>query len=467
MNQSIDDIKIGLLPCMLDLYNRLSPTANECLTKSFKREISNLETDGLEFTLSSLACTQEQVEAECGKLIDKDIDLIVVALAAYCPSGVIAPALLNVNTPILLWPTPTILELDPEKYDPETELLNHGVHAVQDLANTLRKNNKAFGVIHGHWQQESFKEEFENWAKAAKAIRSLQKSNPLQIGGEFADMLDLQIGSDAFIKKLGITHKEVSPDEYHEIWQNVTDEQIEACIKDYRATFVIGDDLDNDLLNKAARGSISLKAVMKKYNSSAAGLNFLGLCNDSRIAEPLHIAGCAIMSEGFGYAGEGDWVTAAFVYAMQQTCGIASFSEIFSVGYANNRILLKHWGEGNFAMAGEKPNLYKSRCNDLYDAEFATVEFEFEQGEITLLNLNSTPDGSGQIITITGAITDDHTPKANGPRALFKPDCEDVRTLLTDYAYNGGSHHQALVMEDYTVVAEKICRLAGWKYIRL
>jgi len=467
MNKKTNDIHIGILPGLLDLYNRLAPEADVRLTKSFNQEILNLKADGIKFTLSPIVCTQEQVKAECEKLLERDVDLIVVALAPYCPSGVLAPALLNTNTPVLLWPTQTMFELEPEKYDAEIELLNHGVHAVQDLANTLRKNNKAFGVIHGHWKQNDFKEEFVNWAKAAKAVRSIQKANPVQIGGHFDDMLDLQIGSDAFTGQLGIKHKEISTDEFYKVFNAVEDDQIAECVKAYRRTFEIDNELKKDVLNKAARGEISLREVMEEYNSSAFGLNFLELCNDSNLAEPLHVAGSVLMSEGFGYAGEGDWVTAAFVYAMQQVFGIASFSEIFSVGYADNRLVLKHWGEGNFAMAREKPKLANSKFTDINDAEFALVDFEFEPGQITLLNLNSTPNGQGQIITITGEITKDNLPKASGPRAVFKPDCEDVRKLLTNYAYNGGSHHLALVRDNGTVIAEKINRLAGWKHISL
>lgn len=467
MKNRSENIHIGILPGMADLYNRLCPELGKDLMKFFNQEAANLKADGIEFTLSPLVCTREQVKVECEKLLNKDVDLIVIALAPYCPSGTLAPSLLKINTPILLWPTQTMFKLEPEKYDNTTILMNHGVHAVQDLANTLRKNNKNFGVIHGHWKQNDFKEELANWAKAAKAIRSMQKANPAQIGGHFEDMLDLQIGSDTFIDRLGIKHKEISLDEYYKIWINVKDEQIEECIKAYRATFEIGDDLENDILSKAARGEISLRAVMEEYNSSAFGLNFLELCNETRIAEPLHVAGSVLMSEGFGYAAEGDWVTATFVYAMQQVFGIASFSEMFSVGYADNRLVLKHWGEGNFAISRQKPKLLSSEFVDINKTEFVIVDFEFEPGQITLLNINSTPDGCGQIITITGEITTDNLPKASGPRAVFKPDCEDVRKLLTDYAYNGGSHHLALVKANGTVVAEKICRLAGWKHISL
>lgn len=467
MSKKTKDIHIGILAGMADLYNRVLPELPRQLNILLEQLPENLKADNLEFLTGNVACTKEQFEIEVKKLVDKDVDLIVVSLAPYCASGVMIPTLLKTNVPLLLWPTQTIFKLEPENYDMSAIMLNHGVHAVQDLSNVLRKNDKAFGLIHGHWKQDDFKKEFVAWAKAARAIRSMAKANPVQIGGHFEDMLDLQIGSDAFINKLGTKHTKISLDEFYETFNAVPQEKIEQYVSSYRSKFVISDSFEKDILNKAARGDIALRKVMEKYNSSAFGLNFLELCNDSRIAEPLHVAGSVQMSEGLGYAGEGDWVTATFVYAMQRVFDIASFSEIFSVGYDDNRLVLRHWGEGNFAMAREETELLSSEFADINKAEFAIVDFEFEPGQTTLLNLNSTPDGCGQIITITGEITKDNLPKTDGPRAVFKPACKDVRELLTNYAYNGGSHHLALVKDDGTAIAEKICKLAGWKHLDL
>jgi L-arabinose isomerase len=209
---------------------------------------------------------------------------------------------------------------------------------------------------------------------------------------------------------------------------------------------------------------VALRALLEHADSRACGLNFLELCNDEHVADGLHVAASMLMSEGLGYAGEGDWVTAVLVRGMQEGFGIASFSEVFSIGYDDNRLLLKHWGEGNFAMARAKPRLLASKFTDRQTAEFAIVDFEFEPGPAMLVNLNSTAEGRGQLVSIRGRIDEDPLPQIDGPRAVFKPDRDNVSDLLTDYAYAGGSHHLALVKGAPVDVLEKVCRLAGWVY---
>jgi L-arabinose isomerase len=248
MKTSVENIRIGILPGMADLYNRLSPGLRDRLTQFFKGEIENLKTDGLEFILNDVVCTVEQVDAGCSRLIELDVDLIVPALAPYCPSGVLAPAFLQLDTPILLWPAQGIFELKPDLYDSSAVIMNHGVHGVQDLANVLRRKGKFFGVIHGHWRQDSFRRELFSWAQAARAIQSMRKSNPVQIGGHFKDMLDLQIGSDEFIEKLGVTHKAVSLNDFVDVLKKIEDGRLEKRIASYRTLFEINSGINDALL---------------------------------------------------------------------------------------------------------------------------------------------------------------------------------------------------------------------------
>ncbi|MHC4122944.1 MAG: L-arabinose isomerase family protein [Planctomycetota bacterium] len=460
-------LKVGILPSIAELYNRVWPEVKNRLDNFIKELVSKLEDENLEVQSTEVVSTLESVGANCRKLEAENVDLLIVVLAAYCPSGVLAPALKEVKTPVLLWPAQSMFELKGQDYDMDTVLLNHGVHGLQDLANVLGKSKKAFGVIHGHLKQKDFKEELCEWAKAGRAIRAMQKANPIQIGGHFRDMLDLQIGDDEFIRQMGAEPKIITPAEFVRVLNEPDEKMIKEYVNNYKTVFEIADDVTEELLIKTAKGEIALSQIMQQENSFACSLNFLQLCNDRHIADGLHVAASRLMCQGYGYSGEGDWVTAMLIRGMQQVFGIASFSEIFSVGYADNQLVLKHWGEGNFAMAREKPKLCVSCLEDTITAKFAIVDFEFKPGLATLVNLNSTAKGNGQLISIAGQITEGHLPKVNGPRAIFKPAFKDVRELLTEYAYNGGSHHLALINADCADVLNKMSRLTGWKYINL
>ena len=464
MTSQTDPLRIGLLLPVADLYHRLWSDIDQALESLGAQVANRLRDSGLDAFCSLPVSVPQDVEAACGDLDGKEVDLLMVALGPYCPSGVLVPALTESRIPVLLWPMQSIPRLEPQKYDAETIKLNHGVHAVQDLANVLGKTAKPFGVIHGHHEQTGFPTGLKSWAQAGRIVRAMQNAHPVQVGGHFDQMLDLQVGHDEFVRRMGIIPEVVSGCEFADLIAEVTDEQTAEYMERYRRTFEIDSSAEGMLLRKTARGEVALRALLEHTDSRACGLNFLELCNDQRVADGLHVAASMLMNEGLGYAGEGDWVTAVLVRGMQQGFGVASFSEVFSIGYDDNRLLLKHWGEGNFAMARAKPRLLASKFTDRHDAEFVIVDFEFEPGPATLVNLNSTAEGKGQLISVGGRIDEDHLPRIDGPRAVFKPDRNSVSDLLTEYAYAGGSHHLALIKGAPVDVLEKVCRLAGWVY---
>ncbi len=464
----INKIKVGILPCMADLYNKLfKPDCIEELKQFASSLPGAIGSELAQFEVGGLSSTQEQISAEAAKLAANGIDMLIIMLAPYCPSGAIVPAVTESKIPVLLWPAQTMYELDAQTFGPAQINLNHGVHAVQDIANVLRKQGKPFGILHRHYLEADFREEFEQWVKAAKAYTAFVKSNPIQVGGHFVNMFDLQIADAQFICDCGIKMTSYDLCGLKAQLELISDSEISMRVKDYENEFVISCDVSDEMLKTTARGELAIEAMMTKADSKACGINFQTLCNASDIGDAMHIAASRLMAKGKGYAGEGDWVTAAFIYAMQSALGAASFSEIFSVDYKGGRVLLKHWGEANTVMARQKAGMLKSQFNEDNKAQFCVADMEFMPGAATLINLNADPQGMGQLISIFGEIADDPMPNLPGPRALFKPQCPDIHKVLDDYAYNGGSHHIALVYGCAGGMLTKLSKLTGWSYLSL
>jgi L-arabinose isomerase len=468
MTESISPLRIALVTPLADLYNRLWPDIGNSLYALAMRMAQALQVKGeLVVTCHRPISTETQFSTLFQDLARDEWDLVIVALAPYCPSGVQIQALLETPLPLLLWPMQEILELKPDQYDNKTIKLNHGVHAVQDLAGVLARHGRTFGVIHGHAQQADFRAAVLAWAQAGHMLRAMQKSSPLQLGGHFEQMLDLQIGDMPFVHDMGLVPTVISLDALVDLIGSIDESAVQEHLMLYGSLFDVDQGVNSPLLARTARGDLALHRLLEQHSSQTCAVNFLTLCNDARIGDGLHVAASRLMGAGGGYAGEGDWITAVLVRAMQQGFGCASFSEMFSVGYVDNRILLKHWGEGNIRMARAQPRMIRSQFMDQRKAEFAIADFEFVPGPAMLVNLNATPDGKGRIISVMGRITDDHLPNVEGPRAVFKPNAEDVRELLNRYAYAGGTHHLALVYEPNSDVLEKFCLLSGWQYIAL
>jgi L-arabinose isomerase len=461
--KTTNSYQLGILPVMLDLYNRLAPSLRGKLNEFIGSLGSYLSNERLEVIVSPVACTESEVRKAHEYLLTSEVDLLVVAHVSYCPSGVLEGLLMETPLPVLLWPAQSMAKLDPAQYDLHAVMENHGVHGTQDLANVLRRRGRAFGVIHGHHTAPTFREELIGWLQAGRAVRAFWTAKPVRIGDAFEHMLDLQIDNADFLRRSGLCVQEIEIDELAEQMNKADEASVRQAVQRYQTNFGVSRDIRCDLLKQTARGEMALRAILDGHDSRAVGLNFLTLCNDPRVGDSLHVPASILMSEGFGYAGEGDWVTAALVYAMQEAFGEASFTEIFSVGYLDHRLVLKHWGEGNPVLARSRPRLLRSTFSDSRDAEFAIVDFEFRPGRAVLANLNVANSGRGQLLVIPGTIEGDFLPNATGPRAVFKPDTPNVCDVLNRYARLGGSHHLVLVYGQDEGSLIRLAELSGWE----
>jgi L-arabinose isomerase len=155
-----------------------------------------------------------------------------------------------------------------------------------------------------------------------------------------------------------------------------------------------------------------------------------------------------LMAEGLGFAGEGDLIGAAGTFLLNQLCPPASFSEIFTIDFRGNGLLLSHMGEANVAMARPDRRLAlvarptpitRTRARQL------ALVTTFAPGPATLCALALGPAGRWRLIASQVEIAD------FGPLSLPVPHTKiitssDVRAWLTDYAQAGGPHHHALAL---------------------
>ena len=78
-------------------------------------------------------------------------------------------------------------------------------------------------------------------------MKSLCSAHPVQIGGHFEDMLDLQINDTGFMYELGITPYVESLDSFSKRIEDV--EETDAIINRYREVFELADNVTDEILN--------------------------------------------------------------------------------------------------------------------------------------------------------------------------------------------------------------------------
>ena len=188
-------------------------------------------------------------------------------------------------------------------------------------------------------------------------------------------------------------------------------------------------------------------------------MNFLSLSGDGRCGTLPFLGINRLMGEGLGYAGEGDTVTAAHMAQMRQLCGAANFTEIFTIDYDHNRMLMMHMQECNPALARSDHRIELLR-KDFWAPgvePYVGMRFTLEPGPVTLTCI--VPDGSGSFFYIAyEAEIEDMLPLANMDVAHWVVTLnEPAGDFLTRYSMAGGPHHLVSVPGRR---AERLAKLA-------
>jgi L-arabinose isomerase len=163
---------------------------------------------------------------------------------------------------------------------------NQGVHGAQDTANAILRMGIKCPIITEEWHSEEFK--------------------------KFVDIL----GDDAaFTRKIGPQINQEYIGEVYRYMETATEEEINAVIEENRKNFYIDPNLSEESHRYAARLQIGFKKFLVNKGYDGFTAHFDVFKGDGRFKQIPMMAASNLMAEGYGYAAEGDAITASLVAA--------------------------------------------------------------------------------------------------------------------------------------------------------
>ncbi len=346
--------KVGLLPLYIKLYDDFG--TNRTLLDGFHAQvIEKLEKEGLEVIAAPVCRIKDEFQDAVDNFVKNGAEAIVTLHLAYSPSLESIDALCSVDLPIVVLDTTLDLSLSKE-FSKAPIGSNHGIHGVMDMCNLLKRRAKNYVVVAGHFDNSDVLKRTVDSVKACVSAKAMNGLKVGSFGGSFAGMGDFIIEDSAIKERLGVEVINISDAEMLSAVQSVTEKEISDEIECYKANFVMPEEVDMNALVVSVKASLATRNIIEQKGLDAFSVNFLGV-NKNNLGNMPFIEACLQMQKGVGYAGEGDILTASFVGALLKTMKDVSFVEIFCPDWKENRILISHMGEMNFAVLRDKPKL--------------------------------------------------------------------------------------------------------------
>jgi len=461
--------KVGLLGLTLEFYERNGPETRQGRERWVRKrvlpalaEVADVRFDGAVFTREDIERTVSEYEAD-------GVEALLVMLLTYSTSLSAAPALKDTRLPVIVWNTQELHTVD-GSYGPEALTANHGVHGTFDLCNVLVRAGAPFGYLTSHLDDEGAVDELGESLRVAAAVTRLRRMRLGLLGYPFPGMGDFGLDTTHLATTLGCAWEALSVADFIRRAAEADADETGKLVSEYRAQYEVADDIGDDDLAAAARAEIALRSLIAEHRLDAYSYQFLAFGQDDRTETLPFVAASRLLAEGVGFGGEGDLISAAFSAVLNHVQPPAGFSEIFTIDFGGNGVLLSHMGEANAAMAPKDKRirlLRRARPIVPVRSSQLVLAVNYAPGEATLAALTLT--GGARWRIIAAAVTIMETPpmpKLDVPRALVR--CRgDVREFLTAYAKAGGPHHLAVCYGDARRKLRLLAELIGAEYVEV
>jgi len=358
-----------------------------------------------------------------------------------------------------------------ETIDMDFMNLNQSAHGDREYGFINARLNKQNKIVVGYWERPEVQQQIAQWMDVAAAYNESFNikvarfgDNMRNVGVTEGDKIEAQIQFGWTVDYFGIG-------DLVRYVNAVTEEEINDLFAEYADAyeFVYGDysveDWESSVKVQASY-EIAIKRFLDEGGYSAFTTNFEDLYGMKQLPG---LAVQRLMAQGYGFAGEGDWKTAALdrllkVMSHNQSTG---FMEDYTYELAPGResVLQSHMLEVDPTLAVNKPKLIVSPLGIGNREDPARLVFDGKQGEGVVVSMADFGTHYKLLINEVSAFEPEvpapHLPVA---RVLWniKPNFQDG---VKAWIENGGGHHTVLSLNLTTDQIVGYAKLVNLEYV--
>jgi L-arabinose isomerase len=437
--------RISVLGLSLELYRRAVPGYLDRLEGSLRQFVGQLAGD-IVVADQTLCTTPEHVARAVARAEAADSDALLIIPLSYTTSMTSVPVLLGTALPLVIWDTQLAHTIG-RNYSFDDLLMNHVTQGTQDLTSTLLRHGRAFGLVTGHFRDVEVLAEVHEWLAAARAAAFARTLRVGLLGEPFEGMGDFTVEEQSLRQAWGPAIVRLSFDRLYELSRQAESEEVAALMAADRALFDVAPSLGEDAHHLSAVLELALRRLVAEEHLDALTMNFLAFIDDGRFGTLPFLGVNKLLSEGLGYAGEGDVATAAHMAQMRMLAGCANFTEIYTVDYRNCRLMMSHMQECNPALArrDRRIRLIPKKFWAPGVAPYVGMHFTLEPGPVTITCVVPKSDGGFGYVAREAVVVDmEPLPDFDIPHWMVQLD-ESPRLFLNRYCVAGGIHHLVAV----------------------
>ncbi|PYZ95968.1 L-arabinose isomerase [Alteribacter lacisalsi] len=416
-------------------------------------EIAGTLSDTLPFPLRAkkVVTTEEEITAVCREAnAAPECAGVIMWMHTFSPAKRWIQGLIELKKPMLHFHTQHHESIPWETIDMDFMNLNQSAHGDREfgfIATRLKKNRR---VIAGHWKHSGTQQEIAGWMRTMTAVQESRQLKVARIGDNMRGVAVTEGDKVQAQQDFGWTVDGFGIGDINQAAGQFTDSDVEQRFTEYKEMYHIPEGKMSDSSFKQsvlgqARIELGIEIFLKENGYHAFTTTFEDLYGMDQLPG---LAAQRLMEKGYGFAGEGDWKTAALLRMIKTLTNNerTSFMEDYTYHFTPEgvQVLGSHMLEVCPTIAADTPEVAVHPLGIGGKNNPARLIFDGIQGEAVNVSL---VDMGGRFRFILNEVTavsiPGKTPELPVAKVLWEPK-PDFKTAAEAWIYAGGAHHTVL-----------------------
>lgn len=398
---------------------------------------------------------------------------VIAWMHTFSPAKMWITGLKLLQKPLLHLHTQYNRDIPWDSIDMDFMNLNQSAHGDREfgfMVSRLRKNRK---VVVGHWQDPEVISQVESWTRVAAGWADWQGARFVRFGDNMRYVAVTDGDKVEAEYKFGFSVNTHGIGDLVKVINEVEESAINQLIEAYKESYSIADSLLNQK-QQSLRDAARIEAGMRQFLQDGGYKGFSDTFEDLHGMKQLPgIAAQRLMADGYGFAGEGDWKTAALVRAMKVMAtglkGGNSFMEDYTYHFepGNNLVLGAHMLEICPSIASGKPKCEVHPLGIGGKEDPVRLVFNVAGGPALNAALMDFGNRFRLLVNEVEAVEPQHDlPNLPVARVLWKP-LPDMKTGCAAWILAGGAHHTCYSQNLTSQHLEDFADIAGIEYVKI
>ncbi len=468
--------RIGLFGIGLDTYWGQFPGLRDRLVSYQDGIAARMGRPGVELVNAGLVDDPQKAREAADLFRARNVDAIFLYISTYALSHTVLPVVQKVGVPVVVLNLQPVPAIDYESFNKlgdrgamTGEWLAHcQACCVPEIANVFNKAGIDYRLVTGWLKEPHAWEQIDGWIDAI-ALRALLRDTRVGVLGHYyAGMLDVYTDLTLLASVFGSHFDLLEIDELRVLRDAVGAEELKTKRLQFLSEFSVDPDCEEAELERAARTSCALDALVAKHGLGAMAYYYEGSPGGEHenIVTSVIAGNTLLTAHHVPVAGECEIKNAMAMKIMDGLGAGGSFVEFYAMDFNDDVVLWGHDGPAHTAIAEGEVGLVPLPVYHGKPGKGLSIQMSVKHGPVTFLSVVQGAGGKTFLLVAEGESVAGPTLHIGNANSRYRFPI-GARDFVDRWSRPGPAHHAAIGVGHVAGKLEKLAALLGIECLRV